>query len=129
MNELLVFDEDAVMSRVENDLELFKELVEIFLEEYSAQLSDLEAVLAAGDAYAVNRKAHSIKSALGNLGGMCAHATAFELEKAGKEEKLADAPPLLQKLKEEVAKFLSTAIAFLESRGIKVSSLPAGPAQ
>ncbi len=125
MNQLLVFDEDAVMSRVENDLELLRELVEIFIEEHGTQISELEGALAAGDAYGVNRKAHSIKSALGNLGGMLAHAAAFELEKAGKEERLEQGPLLLQKLKEEIAEFLSNAAAFLESRGFKVPSEPA----
>lgn len=85
MSESLVFDQQGVMDRVDNDRELLGELVGIFSSEAPGMIEAIKSAIQSGDAAALDASAHSIKSALGNIGAMEAHALAFKLELAGKK--------------------------------------------
>lgn len=122
MDNVLVFDHISAMNRIDGDMELMKELVEIFLEDHKNQLSSIEAAIEKKDAYSLDRAAHSIKSALGNLGAMKAHATALALEIAGKENQLSRAPLLYVELEEEIQSFLHEVLAFINKGGYGIES-------
>jgi HPt (histidine-containing phosphotransfer) domain-containing protein len=80
MNEFPVFDRTAAFERIDNDGEFYKELVSIFFEDYpQAQKTLNNDDTATEELIAV---AHSLKSALGNIGAMQAFAAAKTLEDA-----------------------------------------------
>ena len=107
------FDKEGALDRIDGDLELLNELVEIFLDEHKGQLAEMHRAIEKSDGVALSRAAHSIKSALGNLGGMAAHAAAFRLELAGKEGNFTEIPALCADLELEIKKFLSAVQSFL----------------
>lgn len=120
MEDLPVFDRAGVVNRVESDMDLLRELVEIFLSEYEEHLETIRYSIHEKDAYRLNRESHSIKSALGNLGGMRAHKAAFALENAGREDKFEETPVLFEGLKAEIQDFLEHLAAFMKENGVDI---------
>jgi len=66
---LPVLDREAMLATVEQDLELLRELVEIFLAESPGLLAQMRAGIRDRNAEAVERAAHTVKGAVGNFGG------------------------------------------------------------
>src|SRR5436190_16020451 len=74
------FDEAAVLERVEGDVELLREIVELFLEDSLRLREEVRAAVAAGDAAALRRSAHTLKGAASNFGAAAVVAAALQLE-------------------------------------------------
>ena len=64
-----VFDREALRARVENDLDLLAEMIDLYLTSSPLLLSELESAVASGDGERVTRAAHTLK---GVFGSMCA---------------------------------------------------------
>ncbi|MDQ2800766.1 MAG: response regulator, partial [Armatimonadota bacterium] len=89
------FDREAALSRMDGDIGLLGEIVELFLEEAPRLLSLVHERLSAGDASGVERAAHSLKGASANLCASGLAAAAGTLEARGREGDLARAPEAL----------------------------------
>jgi CheY-like chemotaxis protein len=94
------FDRAAAMERVGEDLELFHELVEMFLAESPAWFAALVAAIKAGDAPGVKRTAHTIKGAVSTFAAQRAWDAALCLETMGREGNLREAKTGLAELRE-----------------------------
>ena len=112
MTDKLVFDREAALERVEGDLALYFELIDMFFESSSNEIGAIEEALRAEDAKLVGSRAHAIKSALGNLGAMTCFDLALEMEKAGKSGEISGVSGMLEKLKGEVESFKLEVSAF-----------------
>ena len=75
---------DGLRDSVEGDTAFVIELIEAFLADSATQLDAIEAAVAAGDADALVRPAHTLKSASATLGAMPLSAAARTLEMAGR---------------------------------------------
>jgi len=75
-----VLDEPLLMSRVDNDPQLLKDLVDLFLEECPRLLEEIRVALDKKDAKAAARGAHSLKSSTSNLAARLASEAALRLE-------------------------------------------------
>ena len=100
-----VFDKEAALERVDNDVELLKELVSICQSEFASKIPEMRAAQAAGDTKKVSEIAHSLKSAFGNVGAMLGHQTAFALEMASKKGSQPELPDLIAKFERAVGEF------------------------
>ena len=108
-----LFDHQAAMERVDQDIQLLAELVEIFKSDYCNNIKDIEAGISSNNPTQVGKAAHAIKSALGNLGAMSCFDIALGLENMGKTKNLTNAPDKLDLLTSEISKFF---IAFSENK-------------
>ena len=115
MSDSKAFDKEGALERVDDDLELFFELVDMFFSEYEQQLVTLRGAVDSGTAKELEETAHSIKSALGNIGAMRAFDQAFILEKKGREESLEGASDELSKLESYVSEYKTEVEAFRPS--------------
>ena len=106
-----VLDFAAAMDRVDNDTDLFFELIDMFFEDYESSLATLQAAVSGQLFGEIEAGAHAMKSALGNLGGMVAYEAAFELERAGRESIADDLTAKLQAFEAAVAAFQGAAEA------------------
>jgi HPt (histidine-containing phosphotransfer) domain-containing protein len=79
----------------DDDPALFRDLVEIFLKETPALIAKLEDALGRGDAHALERAAHSLKSSCANLGALTLSAQFKEMELAGRAKDVELARPVL----------------------------------
>ncbi|MEQ1855698.1 MAG: response regulator [Longimicrobiales bacterium] len=80
----LPFDREALMARVESDIDLLSTLVGVFKADRPKLMSDIEEALLAGDAVALADTAHTMKGALSVFGVEPARTLAEKLEMAGK---------------------------------------------
>jgi CheY-like chemotaxis protein len=98
-----VLDRSDVLARVEGDMELLREIVELFHTESAKLIARIGQALASKDSSAVERTAHSLKGSLGNLGAARAMEKALILEKIGHSGQLMKADEAFKDLEEELA--------------------------
>lgn len=79
-----IFDLEGVMDRVDNDVELFDEIRDIFFEDYEESTSKIGSAIETQNFEELERAAHSMKSASGNIGAQKAFETAFQMETLGR---------------------------------------------
>lgn len=96
-------DIKSAMSRFNNNKEFFKEMVREFLNYVPEQIRALGKAAKSGDAAAVQKNAHSIKGAAGNLSATRVFSTAISIEKMGRDGDISDVPSLIAKLKSEIS--------------------------
>jgi HPt (histidine-containing phosphotransfer) domain-containing protein len=80
------------------DAEFIAELLGDFVSQTPALIEQITTALAQGDAAAVGKVAHTLKGSARAIGADEFAAIAFELEQAGKQGDLSNAPDALQRL-------------------------------
>lgn len=114
MSEL--FDREALLDRVDNDMEFLAETVEMLEEDGPDLLGQISAAIEAGDSEALAVAAHTYKGMVANF---CADSTveaALKLEIMGKEGSLTGASEAFAVL-EDRARQLATALQDLLREG------------
>jgi PAS domain S-box-containing protein len=86
-----VFDAPAALSRLGGDRALLAEIARLFLDGLPGRMRDIKNALAARDGQAIERAAHALKGALGNLEATAAFEAAHRLETLGRRRKVARA--------------------------------------
>lgn len=82
MSLSIPFDRNALIDSLGGDLELYGEIVRLFLSHYPHEIEALQRDLASGDAERLHRTAHSLKGAISNFAAPRATAAARTLEMA-----------------------------------------------
>ncbi len=62
-----ILDREELFARVDDDLELLGELIEIFLEDFPHLLAEIEAAVVEKDAAKLRHAAHALKGSVGNF--------------------------------------------------------------
>lgn len=96
--DLPVFDYPASVAQLEGDEELLGQLVSVFLGQLPTLLPPLEAAVAAGDAPAVRKAAHSLSSSASVMVAPRARSIARKLEAMGISADLREAGRVHQEL-------------------------------
>jgi HPt (histidine-containing phosphotransfer) domain-containing protein len=107
-----VFDFAEATRRIPGGPDAVKEMAQLLLEECPRLMQQIRDGLANQDAAVVGRGAHTLKSAADVFGAKAVVATAFRIEKMGREENLQDVGKEMVELEEEVAR-LHTALKSL----------------
>ncbi len=89
--QLRQLDESLALSRVGGDVDLLKEVIELFLDDYPSTLEKIKSAVAASDASALEHSAHSLKGSVSTFGASRAFEAAFTLEKQGRSRDLTGA--------------------------------------
>ena len=100
-----VIDREDALERLEGDASLLEELLGLFREEYPGKKQEIDQAIAAGDGEALRLAAHALKGASANLSLTAIRESAFRLELAGKEGRLAEAAGLADGLRAELERF------------------------
>jgi CheY-like chemotaxis protein/HPt (histidine-containing phosphotransfer) domain-containing protein len=96
-------DRVDLMSRVEGDIGLLRELLPIFQQKSSRMMAELHRALQACDAKGLERAAHSLKGSASNLGGRTVVRTAQALEAVGRDNDFVSGAVLVTRLEGEMA--------------------------
>ena len=99
-SQLQQLDEALALSRVGGDVELLKEVVELFLDDYPSTFEKIKGAVARRDATALEHAAHSLKGSVSTFGANRAFEAAFTLEKQGRSGDLTDAQDGLLQLEQ-----------------------------
>ncbi len=84
----ILVDDELLLKAFDGDWDFFKEVVDVFLEDYPRLLDNLRTSLNEGDRDTFMRSAHSLKGMLKNFKVDAAADIAFSLEKKGRESDL-----------------------------------------
>jgi two-component system, sensor histidine kinase and response regulator len=98
-------EEAQILARFDGDIELTRELAEMFINECPRHLTDIRAAISDGNAKALEHSAHTLKGSVGNFSTTGAHESALKLEMLGKSGSVTGAPEILKVLEEQLAKF------------------------
>ncbi len=101
MNDVAVLDVALALENLDDDIELYAELVDVFLEDTPDIVETIRAGLGSGDPKPVERGAHSLKSTSLLIGGVRLSGVSARLEAAAKTGSLADGALLARQIEEE----------------------------
>jgi signal transduction histidine kinase/PleD family two-component response regulator/HPt (histidine-containing phosphotransfer) domain-containing protein len=101
LEEASVFDRTALLNRVGGDKDFCQEIIGMFLQDVPRQIECLENTISKKDPALVDRQAHTLKGASGNVSAVSLQNAAMQLEVAGKNGDLSRAPEMLNTIKKE----------------------------
>ncbi|MBH0198454.1 MAG: Hpt domain-containing protein [Nitrospira sp.] len=93
-----VFDYDEALRRVDQDLETFHTLMELFVEHGPKELAAIKAAMDARDPAAVARSAHRLKGSVMQFCAPTVVEAAMELEKMGRAGDVSSGAPVYVEL-------------------------------
>jgi signal transduction histidine kinase/CheY-like chemotaxis protein len=105
--EVEIFDLSALRARVEEDLDLLAEMIDLYLSSSPLLMQEIESAVAARDGEKISRAAHTLKGALKNMCAETCAEAAFQLEKIGKSGEVQQADDALAVLKNEFQRLQS----------------------
>ena len=86
-----IFDPQTALDRTDGDQELLREILELFRGQADLLRPQITAALARRDGLALERAAHSLKGAAGNISAEQVRAICLRLEQAGRDKDWAEA--------------------------------------
>ena len=107
-------DRQAVLKAFDDDLDFFREAVELFIAEYPAMLAEIRAAVSSGKANVLEQTAHALKGMVANFRSDAATQAAYSLEKMGREKMLDQAAHALETLSSRVDNLDRQLRSFLE---------------
>ena len=110
------FDENALMERVDADVEFLEETIAMLDEDSPALLEQIRAAAQSRDAAALVSPAHALKGMLANFCAPSAEAAAREVEVMGREERLAHVDAAVEKVQRETARLKEALHQFLRTK-------------
>jgi two-component system, sensor histidine kinase and response regulator len=110
-----VFDRSGILARLDNNTDLLRELVSVFLEESARLEGQIENAIAERDPQKLERAAHSLRGTTSHFGAGTACRTALELEMMGRNGNLTAAQDVFVKLSGEMAGFKSELVALVSA--------------
>ena len=99
---LTTIDLSALRARVEDDLDLMREMIELFLDSSPMLLAELESGVNRQDSQTIERAAHALKGALQSLAAGPAARAALRVEEVGRAGELQTIESALHDLQDEL---------------------------
>jgi HPt (histidine-containing phosphotransfer) domain-containing protein len=110
------FDDQELLERIDGDWEFLTETVQMLASDGPALVGQIRDSLAAGDASAVGRDAHSLKGMISNFCSPITQAAALEVENIGKSGDLSCAAAAVETLRLRVDVLIGALNDFLATR-------------
>jgi HPt (histidine-containing phosphotransfer) domain-containing protein len=115
--QLAALNRALALERLGGDQELLKEIAGLFLEDYGHLLAEIRRAVAARDAAALHRAAHTLKGSVSNFGADATSQAAYRLEILGRGGDLSEAEKALEQLEEALGR-LTPALMELHSQAL-----------
>lgn len=111
-----VFDEQALMDRVDGDVEFLQETVTMLDEDSPSLIQAIRAAAVSRDAEALAGSAHALKGMVSNFCAAPAEAAAREVEAMGRTQQLSDVQRAVDTVQQETDRLRSALSLFLEAK-------------
>ena len=108
------FDKEALMDRLDGDVEFLAETVEILDEDGPPLMEELRAAAAAADAERIAKAAHAIKGMVSNFCAEPAHAASLRIEEMGRAGAIDDVDEAIAGLENESTRLKSALVDFVQ---------------
>jgi len=96
-----IVDCRATLARLDDDMELFQDLLAFYFTDSAGLLAQVHAAISAGNADALHRTAHRLRGSFANFDARRAAEAAGRLEAIGRQGTLEGAPAAAEKLDRE----------------------------
>lgn len=106
-----IIDTKELLSRVDGDISLLKEIVDLFLDECPALMSRIKDAIANNSSEELTQLTHTLKGSVGNFAAQYAFNAALELEQIGRNNNLAIASDIYNTLEYEIDRLKQALIA------------------
>ncbi|MBI3408993.1 MAG: response regulator [Planctomycetes bacterium] len=123
-----LLDRDALLAQVEGDVDLLRELVDMFHDERPRLTEQLRTALAQGEAMAVHKAAHTLKGAVSNFAAQAAREMAQTLENMGRANDLSGAGDVYEALALELEQVEEALRAFVQTPDASAKAAPVNSA-
>jgi two-component system, sensor histidine kinase and response regulator len=110
------FDRQKLLTYTGHDVELAREIVGMFVDEFPGWLDKMDAAIAAKDPAELQRVAHMLKGAVSNYGAETASDLSLIIERMGRESDLVNAPVALRELKQSLEQLRPALEDFCQER-------------
>ncbi len=111
------FDPDALWNRVHGDVNLLRELADLFAAEVPGMLAGIEKAIKHGSPSDLEKASHKVKGSMLQFSAHAAADIALELEERGRIGSMNGTASLLQKLRQEISGLQQTLHAMVRDRG------------
>jgi len=101
----LVFDRDYALEIIDGDNEFLKEMAELLNADYPRKLAGISRAIEEKNFEVLDKTAHSLMGASGNLGLSRVYELAFEIVKMGKTKNIEGIDKIYQELEAELKRF------------------------
>jgi HPt (histidine-containing phosphotransfer) domain-containing protein len=98
-----VIDRTSVFEHFEDDVELIRDVAQLFLDACPRRLSAIREAIASGNGQALQAATHSLRGSASNFGAAAVVAAALRLEGMGHANDLSDAAEAYRVLEREIA--------------------------
>ena len=105
-NDAALFDANKMLANIGGDLELFHQLIHLFLDRHRTMVHDIKLAIDRGDNVALQRAAHTMKGTVANLCATDVLEVASQLEAAGRLDSLEEVPALVLQLDRAVQRLV-----------------------
>ncbi len=102
-----VFRKNILLDRLQNNINLYKKIIKIFLDDYDSLLFDLDKAVNDNDPEMIQFHSHKIKGAAANINAETVTNIAYSIETSGRDKNLSNVPNLVKQLKSEMVKLKS----------------------
>ena len=111
------YDRAAALALLDGDEDLWREIVELFLQKCPRLMAEIRDAVEADSGPALERAAHAFKGAVGNFAAEAAGAAALRLEQIARDGDLTRAPTAWQALEAEIERLKSVLSAEIREHG------------
>jgi two-component system sensor histidine kinase/response regulator len=101
-SELPILDESDAMERLEDDQEMYAELLDLFEEHRETMIQTIKDALASRDCEVLTKACHTVKGAMANISATASQTAALEAETAAKHGDILAAGKAVEALLHEV---------------------------
>ena len=98
-----LMDVSSTLKRLGNDVDLFNQIIQIYLEDSPDLFASARQAISENDAPSLRRAAHSLKGLTATMSASRAVSAAFHLEQLGAGSDLDEAPAALEQLNQRLA--------------------------
>lgn len=101
-----ILDKDEVMERVDGDIELLMDMVELFIADCPKLMSNIKNAIIQKDCNELKRGAHTLKGSVSNFSANYVYEIALELEVMGRNNDMSDAEEAYTNLEREIERLI-----------------------
>ncbi len=109
-----VFDQETALARVDNDMELFREIAALFFDDSVKLLGEIREAITLGDMQKLELAAHTLKGAISNFFAKEAFDAALKMEMLAREKKLRELDSVYSELDHQIERLVTALWTFSE---------------
>jgi CheY-like chemotaxis protein len=113
---LISFDKQTLIDAFDHDWDFFKEVVDLFINDYPRMMVDIRQAFKTGDTDALIRTAHSLKGMLSLFNAQVAAQKTVKLQELGKQGEFTELESEIEALSGELSMLKSTLQNLVEER-------------